>query len=57
MLAEMRRQGRKVKIVILNPAEAQYQCSNNDTKITILDILLFEDIFRYTISVKLWRWR
>ena len=50
MLAEMRRQGRKVEINILNPAVAQYQCSNNDTKITILDILLSE-----AISVKLKR--
>ena len=57
MLAEMRRQCRKFEFVILNPAEAQYQCSNNDTKITILDILLSEDIFRHAISVKLWRWR
>ena len=43
------RQGRKVKIIILNPAVAQYQSSIDDTKITILDILLSEDIFRYTI--------
>ena len=47
----MRRQSRKVEIVILNRVIAQHQCSNNDTKITILDILLSE-----AKLVKLGRW-